>query len=351
MPDSALSALTASTPGTAGLLYTVQGGADRKLAMTAAGAQMLEAANAAAQHALLGALAQTFSAAGATSVPAVKLSGAWKVATAATVAQMLLEDPTGSPTVFAGAAAGTGLGMNIKTFTGNYLDFQLNGLSQFSLSSSVLSFQAVASSTHGLTITCNGSGAIIQGLYNGSAVSRGSLSLNAGPTANAVTAIGVAGSPSFCIQSGNGAAAASLHGSFIGNSVYTFEVRPTHKDAWGAYTGAGHAMSITGGKASVTTTGGAGGALNLTGGAAGSAGAATDNNGGDVCLVGGAATGTGTIGALKFGTATSQLIGFWNVTPVTQRTGCAVPTDLATAITAITALRTALNELGLTTVV
>lgn len=54
MPDSTLSALTASTPGTAGLLYTVQGGADRKLSMTAAGAQMLEAANAAAQQVLLG---------------------------------------------------------------------------------------------------------------------------------------------------------------------------------------------------------------------------------------------------------------------------------------------------------
>ena len=54
MPDTALTDLTASTPGTAGLLYAVQGGADRKLAMTAAGASMIEAANAAAQASLLG---------------------------------------------------------------------------------------------------------------------------------------------------------------------------------------------------------------------------------------------------------------------------------------------------------
>ena len=55
MADSILSALTASTPGTAGLLYTVQGGADRKLDMTAAGASIIEAVNAAAQLSLLGA--------------------------------------------------------------------------------------------------------------------------------------------------------------------------------------------------------------------------------------------------------------------------------------------------------
>lgn len=54
MADSTLAGLTAATPGTAGLLYAVQGGADRKLSMTAAGASMLEAANAAAQRTLLG---------------------------------------------------------------------------------------------------------------------------------------------------------------------------------------------------------------------------------------------------------------------------------------------------------
>jgi len=44
-------------------------------------------------------------------------------------------------------------------------------------------------------------------------------------------------------------------------------------------------------------------------------------------------------------------IGFFATTPVAKQTGCAVPTDLATCITAITVLRTALNAYGLTTVV
>ena len=50
-------------------------------------------------------------------------------------------------------------------------------------------------------------------------------------------------------------------------------------------------------------------------------------------------------------TASDGLVGFFGVTQVARQTGCAVPTDLPTAIAAITALRTALNNLGLTTVV
>ena len=42
---------------------------------------------------------------------------------------------------------------------------------------------------------------------------------------------------------------------------------------------------------------------------------------------------------------------FTVTTPVAQQVGAAVPTDLATSITAITAIRLALNNLGLTTVV
>lgn len=53
----------------------------------------------------------------------------------------------------------------------------------------------------------------------------------------------------------------------------------------------------------------------------------------------------------KIGTATNQKLGFFNATPVVQQTGYAVPTDLATCISALTTLRTALNNLGLTTVV
>jgi len=44
-------------------------------------------------------------------------------------------------------------------------------------------------------------------------------------------------------------------------------------------------------------------------------------------------------------------IGFMNTAPVVKQTGCAVPTDLASCIAAVTALRTALNNYGLTTVV
>ena len=45
------------------------------------------------------------------------------------------------------------------------------------------------------------------------------------------------------------------------------------------------------------------------------------------------------------------LLGLFGATPVAQQTGCEVPTDLTESIAAITALRTAVNNLGLTTVV
>ena len=53
----------------------------------------------------------------------------------------------------------------------------------------------------------------------------------------------------------------------------------------------------------------------------------------------------------KIGTSTSQKVGFFNATPVVQQTGYAIPTDLAECITALTTLRTAVNNLGLTTAV
>jgi hypothetical protein len=51
------------------------------------------------------------------------------------------------------------------------------------------------------------------------------------------------------------------------------------------------------------------------------------------------------------GSGTAGELGFFATAAVAQQTGCAVPTDLASCITAITALRTALNNYGLTTVV
>lgn len=53
----------------------------------------------------------------------------------------------------------------------------------------------------------------------------------------------------------------------------------------------------------------------------------------------------------QIGQSATEKVGFFGATPVVQQTGCAVPTDLATSITAITALRSALNNLGLTTTV
>lgn len=53
----------------------------------------------------------------------------------------------------------------------------------------------------------------------------------------------------------------------------------------------------------------------------------------------------------QIGQSATEKVGFYGATPVVKQTGCAVPTDLATSITAITALRTALNNLGITTVV
>lgn len=49
----------------------------------------------------------------------------------------------------------------------------------------------------------------------------------------------------------------------------------------------------------------------------------------------------------SFGLTTSEKISFFGVTPVVQQTGATTPTDLATSITAISALNTALVNLGL----
>lgn len=46
MSDQTLASLTAATPATGGLLYGTQGGADRKFTLTAAGAALMEAADA-----------------------------------------------------------------------------------------------------------------------------------------------------------------------------------------------------------------------------------------------------------------------------------------------------------------
>jgi len=54
MPNSTLAGLDPATAGTGGLFYGTQSGVDRKFTMTAAGATLVEAADAAAQKTALG---------------------------------------------------------------------------------------------------------------------------------------------------------------------------------------------------------------------------------------------------------------------------------------------------------
>jgi hypothetical protein len=115
-----------------------------------------------------------------------------------------------------------------------------------------------------------------------------------------------------------------------------------------------------------TTADTAGNALTVQAG--GATAAATDKAGGDLKLYPGVSTGSAESGVQIYGcvagasgtadrtqTLAIQVLGnklaFFAATPVAKQTGCAVPTDLATCITAITALRTALNNYALTTVV
>ena len=53
----------------------------------------------------------------------------------------------------------------------------------------------------------------------------------------------------------------------------------------------------------------------------------------------------------QIGSSATEKIGFFGATPVVQQIGPAVPTDLATSITAITAIRLALINLGVVTTV
>ena len=54
---------------------------------------------------------------------------------------------------------------------------------------------------------------------------------------------------------------------------------------------------------------------------------------------------------MRFESGAAAMIGFLGAAAVVRQTGCAVPTDLASCIASVTALRTALNNLGLTTIV
>jgi len=110
---------------------------------------------------------------------------------------------------------------------------------------------------------------------------------------------------------------------------------------------AGFALTINAGGATAAATDKAGGILDLT------PGISTGNAESGVRLYGNTPGGSGTSDSalLLMIQALANKLGFFTATPVVKQTGYAVPTDLDTCIAAVTALRTALNNYGLTTVV
>ena len=157
MPNSTLGALTAATTGTGGLFYGTQSGNDRKFTFTAAGATLLEAADAAAQRTALSVLALSGgtltgalinSTNGAASAPVVSITGTtFTGGTATTTKPTLIVEPSGT-TSTGWSTNGTLIGGNAATgFVGNLLDVQLSGSSRFKVASTG-------------TITVNPNGAI-----------------------------------------------------------------------------------------------------------------------------------------------------------------------------------------------
>lgn len=197
MPDSTLSLLTDSTPGTAGLLYTVQGGADRKMSMSAAGAAMIEAASASAQAALLTALlakaggtmtgALVNSTNGAASTPALALTGTPFTGGSATTTKPLALIETTGATSNNWSTGGTMLGVNAPSgFAGNLLSLQTNGSRMCSVTSdgtitvakqNVAAYGVEGNNTHGLGSASGGCG-----LYSNSTMVLQALSFATGVT-------------------------------------------------------------------------------------------------------------------------------------------------------------------------
>jgi hypothetical protein len=181
MPDSTLANLTAATAATGGLFYGTQSGADRKFTSTAAGATLIEAADAAAQRTALAVLPLTGgtltgalinSTNGAASTPVVRLTGTtFTGGTATTTKPTLLVEPTGT-TSTGWSTAGTLIGANAATgFTGSLLDLQLAGVSKFSVSSSGTITCFEGSGTADLGLVFKGA-TFTNGLYGNSSTLR-----------------------------------------------------------------------------------------------------------------------------------------------------------------------------------
>jgi len=135
--------MTAATAATDSTVPVVQGGVNKKVAMTGPGAAMIEAATAAAQLALL------FSTNSAASAPAASLIGTWFTGGSATTTKpQLLIEPTGT-TSTGWSTSGTGLGVNAASgFTGNFFDGKVAGVTTFKINAatgaaSVYTYNAV----------------------------------------------------------------------------------------------------------------------------------------------------------------------------------------------------------------
>lgn len=102
----------------------------------------------------------------------------------------------------------------------------------------------------------------------------------------------------------------------LNNTIGVFKIEANQRQASGAYTGAGHTLQLLGGLAQITSTGGAGGLVDIRGGAAGGSG---NNNGGNITLTGGAPTGSGTRGYIAIANNSADLLGFYAVTPVARQ--------------------------------
>lgn len=138
MADTKISAMTAATAATASTVPVVQGGVNKKLSMTGAGAAMIEAADAAAQRTTLACpgltTANIFTVNGAASTPAMSLTGAvFTGGTSTTTKPLFLIEPAGA-TSTGWSTAGTMFGVNAASgFAGRLADLQLNGASAFSV--------------------------------------------------------------------------------------------------------------------------------------------------------------------------------------------------------------------------
>jgi hypothetical protein len=145
MADSTLAALTAATAATGGLYYGTQTGADRKFTMTAAGATLAEAANAAAQVTALGVLPlaggtltgqliQSTNGAASTS-PLLVTGTVFTGGSGTTTTPLLNFLPTGTTAATGWSTSGTFIGINAASgFAGNFLQFKKNNTTLATLS-------------------------------------------------------------------------------------------------------------------------------------------------------------------------------------------------------------------------